>query len=130
MGAYSRLISSKVRSSVTFELVQKRLLAFVSAQVQRGDYTERGLARVIGVSQPQIHNLLKGKRRLQPSLADRIMAKFDIDILDLLEDPEVRLRLVGGSSLHRTLPINMAEEHRPPRKGPGRVALLSGDLAG
>jgi hypothetical protein len=43
----------------------------------------------MGISQPQIHNVLKGTRKLQPQFADRIMDKFGISVLDLLEDGEV-----------------------------------------
>ena len=88
--------SNSELKTITFLLLQNRLIEFVVQRLNNGDFTERGLARVIGVSQPQVHNVLKGKRRLQPSLADRILQKLEIDVLDLLDDRELRSRLVAG----------------------------------
>lgn len=62
-------------------------------RIQNGEYTERGLARLLGISQPQIHHVLKGIRRLQPEFADRIMARFGVTVLDLLEDGELNTEL-------------------------------------
>jgi transcriptional regulator with XRE-family HTH domain len=76
-------------TSVTFEALRARLIVFVNNRIQKGDITERGLARILGISQPQLHNVLKGARRLQPEIADRLMRKFSISILDLLEDAEI-----------------------------------------
>jgi hypothetical protein len=74
---------------VTFEVLQLRLLAVVKLRINNGEYTERGLARILGISQPQIHNVLKGLRRLQPELADRILCKFAITVLDLITIDEL-----------------------------------------
>jgi plasmid maintenance system antidote protein VapI len=62
-------------------------------RIHNGEYTERGLARLLGISQPQIHHVLKGTRRLQPEFADRIMARFGITVLDLLQDIELSSEL-------------------------------------
>lgn len=45
------------------------------------------------MSQPQIHNVLKGERKLTPELADRILVCFGITVLDLLNSSEVDIRL-------------------------------------
>jgi plasmid maintenance system antidote protein VapI len=74
---------------VTFELLGERLLAFVRLRINNGEYTERGLARILGVSQPQMHNVLKGARGLRPALADRFLRKFGITALELLTDAEL-----------------------------------------
>lgn len=105
MEAYSKLKSESERDAITFLLLQNRLLQFLLQRLDNGDFTERGLARVLGVSQPQIHNVLKRKRRLQASLADRILQKFEVDVLDLLDDQELRSRLVAGP-IQRIFSIN------------------------
>ena len=61
------------------------LIALLKTRVNNGHFTERGLARILGISQPQLHNVMKGKRRLQIDLADRILEKFGLDVLDLID---------------------------------------------
>jgi transcriptional regulator with XRE-family HTH domain len=68
-----------------FETLQRRLLARVRGRVQNGELTERGLARMIGISQPHMHHILKGARALSLENADRILRRLDMTILDLLE---------------------------------------------
>ena len=43
-----------------------------------------GLARISGVSQPHIHNVLKGKRIFSQEMSDEILLHLRIDLLDLL----------------------------------------------
>ena len=74
---------------VDFDTVRARLIAFVRARINSGDLTERGLSRMLGLSQSHVHNVLKGARRLQPELADRLMNKFGLTILDLLQKDEL-----------------------------------------
>lgn len=81
---------SKFRSPrFTFEDLQDRLAGFVRRRISNGEFTERGLARIAGISQPQIHNFLKGTRRLSPEFADRLMFRFRIGVLDLFEAGEL-----------------------------------------
>ena len=81
--------------TATFSALQARLLGFLSLRINNGEFTERGLARFLGISQPQFHNVLKGKRKLQTELADRILQKFDMSVLDLFQETELREQLVG-----------------------------------
>jgi hypothetical protein len=71
-----------------FELLQLRLIAHVQDRVQRGELTERGLARRTGISQPQLHNVLKGARVLSPQIGDVLLRHLHITLLDLLRDEE------------------------------------------
>jgi transcriptional regulator with XRE-family HTH domain len=96
---------------ITFEVLQSRLLAFVRLRIQNGEYTERGLARVMGISQPQLHNVLKGARSLHPALADRFLRKFGITPLDLLSNAEVAAAV--GS---RGMPDTPEEAEGTPRR--------------
>jgi transcriptional regulator with XRE-family HTH domain len=72
-----------------FETLQRRLLASVRSRVQNGELTERGLARMTGISQPHIHHILKGARGLSVENADRILRRLDMTVLDLLEGGEL-----------------------------------------
>jgi len=60
----------------------------VKTRINNGEFTERGLARMLGVSQPQIHNVLKGKRKLQNVLADQLLYKLGWDVVDLIENTD------------------------------------------
>ena len=44
---------------------------------------------MLSISQPQLHNVLKGARKLTPALADHLLCKFDMSVLDLLESDEL-----------------------------------------
>lgn len=48
--------------------------------------TERSLARITGISQPHLHNALKGKRLLSVQKPDRILSYLELDLLDLIEE--------------------------------------------
>ncbi len=75
----------------TFESLNRCLIFLINNKILNGEVTERALARAVSVSQPQIHNVLKGTRKLQPYLADRLMNKFRISFGDLIE----RANLMG-----------------------------------
>lgn len=77
-----------------FETLKRRLLAHVRTCVHNGELTERGLARMIGISQPHMHHILKGVRALSLENADRILRRLDLTVLDLLEEPTSPLRVL------------------------------------
>jgi len=79
------LKSSLGEDPVTFAILQAVLIALLKTRINNGHFTERGLARILGISQPQLHNVMKGKRRLQTELADRILDKFGLSVLDLID---------------------------------------------
>ena len=72
-----------------FEVLQLRLIAHVQELVLRGELTERGLARRTGISQPHLHNVLKGVRVLSPPMADILLRHLHITVLDLLHADEL-----------------------------------------
>ena len=72
-----------------FREQQRRLIAHLRALVRSGDATERGLARLTGVSQPHMHNVLKGKRLLSLEMADQVVAQLRLDLLDFIEPGEL-----------------------------------------
>jgi plasmid maintenance system antidote protein VapI len=129
-GAYIKLESCVDRQITSFATLQTRLLQLVNSRIDNGEFTERGLARLIGISQPQIHNVLKGKRKLQTALADRIMKRFEISVLDLFCEAELREQLIARASTHTRdilesvafLQRASADPEACPRKPSGRAA--------
>jgi transcriptional regulator with XRE-family HTH domain len=101
-------VESALKSqTISFEALLARLISFVNLRIKNGEYTERGLARILGVSQPQMHNVLKGARTLHADLADRLLRKLGISILHLFEESELtgelraRLATSGLSGLKK-----------------------------
>ena len=75
---------------MTFLDLQERLLDHLRQRVRSGVATERGLARLAGISQPHFHNVLKGKRILSVEKADEVLRHLQIDVLHLIEPEELR----------------------------------------
>jgi transcriptional regulator with XRE-family HTH domain len=75
---------------MTFHDLQQRLLKELRQRVRSGAATERGLARLSGISQPHLHNVLKGKRELSLRKADVLLHRLQIDLLQLIEPEELR----------------------------------------
>jgi hypothetical protein len=75
---------------MTFHDLQQRLLEELRQRVRSGAATERGLARLCGLSQPHLHNVLKGKRELSLRKADGVLHRLQIDLLHLIEPEELR----------------------------------------
>ena len=75
---------------MTFLDLQQRLLDELRRRVHSGAATERGLARLSGISQPHLHNVLKGKRKLSLRKADVVLHHLQIDLLHLIEPEELR----------------------------------------
>jgi transcriptional regulator with XRE-family HTH domain len=82
---------------LTFQDAQLKLLAYVRSQIRNGELTERGLARRIGISQPHVHNVLKGARNLSPKIFDLALKYLHLSLLDLvpLDELEAFLRSRG-----------------------------------
>lgn len=72
-----------------FQELQARLVAALKARLHNGELTERRLARLAGISQPHMHNVLKGARILSPDAADRVLKCLRLSVLDLITVPEL-----------------------------------------
>lgn len=72
-----------------FEELHKRLILVLLDRIHSGQLTERGISRITGVSQPHIHNVLKGKRDFSTGTADKILRELHMDIMDLLDPREL-----------------------------------------
>ncbi|MEO8596233.1 MAG: XRE family transcriptional regulator [Candidatus Solibacter sp.] len=80
---------------MTFHDLQNRLIEELRQRVRSGAATERGLARDLGLSQPHLHHVLKGKRILSLQKADEVLRRLELDVLHLIQPedlPEVRSR--------------------------------------
>jgi hypothetical protein len=87
--AYFTLESVPQMEKASFEALLGRLIFAVNIRIKNGEYTERGLARILGISQPQMHNVLKGARTLHTNLADRLLWKLGISVLHLFKEDEI-----------------------------------------
>ena len=67
-----------------FQELQIRLVAVLKSRLRNGELSERRMAHLTGISQPHIHNVLKGVRILSPRAADRILRCFQLSVVDLL----------------------------------------------
>jgi hypothetical protein len=80
---------------MNFQELHDCLAEQVASRVRNGELTERGLARRAGLSQPHLHNVLKGKRYFSLQSADLVLRELGISILDLVrsggrKDPKPR----------------------------------------
>ena len=87
-----------------FETLRGRLIARVNGRVRNGEFTERRLAQITGISQPHVHNLLKGVRTLSPEMADRLLRKLKMSVADLLNSAEIA-DLLSREDLSRGGPL-------------------------
>ena len=65
--------------------LQSSLIKILKGYVRNGAMTERGLARLVGISQPHMHNVLKGTRSLSIDLIDRVLSEMRLSVLDLID---------------------------------------------
>lgn len=72
-----------------FQELEQRFLDHIRERIRSGEMTERQLARLAGISQPHVHNVLKGKRLFSTALADTVLRVLRLDLLDLLRPEEV-----------------------------------------
>ena len=77
-----------------FQELERRLIENLNERIRSGELTERGLARLAGISQPHVHNVLKGKRIFSLQMADLILHVLRMDLRDLmsLEEMEEKRR--------------------------------------
>ncbi|HMF78406.1 MAG TPA: hypothetical protein VK604_22295 [Bryobacteraceae bacterium] len=80
-----------------FDDFQKMLVTSLRGRVRNGEFTERGLAKAVGISQPHVHNILKGVRILSPDIGDQILQKLNLSLFDLL-DPDHAARVLNFSA--------------------------------
>jgi hypothetical protein len=77
---------------MNFHDLHLSLITHIRDRIRSGELSERGLARLTGVSQPHIHNVLKGKRTFSTEISDVILFFLKLDVLDLISPEEVAKR--------------------------------------
>jgi hypothetical protein len=75
--------------AMNFQELHHRLIGHLRDRVRSGELSERGLARLTGVSQPHIHNVLKGKRTFSNEISDVVLFFLKLDLLDLIDPDEL-----------------------------------------
>jgi len=91
-----------------FQTLQSRLVTAIRTRVRSGELTERRLARLTGISQPHVHNVLKGVRVLSPEVADQLLRELRLSLLDLLDAAELSAHLAvdtAAGSPYREVPV-------------------------
>ena len=131
-GAYFKLESNPNPHQVLLSAIKSRLIATINTRINNGEFTERGLARLLGVSQPQLHNVLKGARKLQAELADRLMLRFNIGIVDLLDSselPQARIedQICDACPIRTTMPARVIPKVSLMRKPAAREFSVLSD---
>ena len=99
--SFATLFQSEIQRDhdLTFQDAQIRLLAFVEERIHNGELTERAFARMIGISQPHVHHVLKRVRKLSPRISDLILTFFNISITDLTPEAELENNLLKRKRL-------------------------------
>ena len=101
---------------MNLSLAHARLIALLREKVRNGEVTERGFARMVGISQPHIHKVLKGTRTLSIDYFDLILKRINHSVLDLCSETDLSrqfARLISEQDLGVDLPFEQS------RLGPG-----------
>jgi len=64
--------------------MQRQLIEIARERVHAGEFSERRLAHLCGLSQPHMHNVLNGIRLLSNEAAGSLMRALDMEIPDLV----------------------------------------------
>src|SRR3954452_8939084 len=76
-------------SPLSISQLIERLISRLRNRVRSGEISERGIARETGLSQPHVHNLLKGIRAPSPESADLLMRALEGGLLALIGPEDV-----------------------------------------
>lgn len=77
-------------AALTVQDLERRILRYARQSVSAGVITENRLALAMGLSQPHVHHVLKGKRRCSPAIADGLVRALGITAMDLYTLEELR----------------------------------------
>ena len=72
--------------------LQDNLRSHIWARIHRGELTGSGLSRDAGFQQSHMSNFLNARRGLSPEAMERLLDVLEVDILDLADPEELRLR--------------------------------------
>jgi transcriptional regulator with XRE-family HTH domain len=63
-----------------FSELRNALVQDLLTRIRAGEFSERSLARRLGISQPHMHHILANKRQMSWELADHIVLVLKIDL--------------------------------------------------
>jgi hypothetical protein len=72
---------------MNFRISHQRLVAMLRERVMNGEISERRLAQLTGISQPHMHNVLKGHRILSNRAADCVLMRLHLSLSDFADTP-------------------------------------------
>ena len=81
-----------------FEDLRKRLTAALRNRVRNGELSERRLAILTGISQPHVHNVLKGARILSSNASDQVLCSMGMSVLHLLHREDMPANFCSNCS--------------------------------
>lgn len=84
---------------LSFARLLELVLEALRLQRDNGEWTERELARRARISQPLMNNVLSGKRRLTPHVADKLLAAAGLDLGSILGGLETPVNRPGDRLL-------------------------------
>lgn len=95
--------------------IHRLVLEAVRARIREGVVSERRLARIAGYSQPHVHNVLAGKRGLNASTADALLAAASLTLDEVLGRGAAQGPTLGGSIAVPRLEGRLGAGRRFPR---------------
>jgi hypothetical protein len=93
--------------------LQDNLRAHIWARIHRGELTGSGLSRDAGFQQAHMSNFLNARRGLSPEAMDRLLDVLQVDVLDLADAEELRLRALQRpehASSYESVPLVSLED--------------------
>jgi transcriptional regulator with XRE-family HTH domain len=88
-----------------FDGLRRRLIELVRIRLRNGELSERRLARLTGISQPHVHNVLKGERILSLQSTDRILKGLNLTVADLIGQGEGESLPPSSRSQYQEVPV-------------------------
>src|SRR3974390_1345812 len=105
--------------------LQDNLRAHIWARIHRGELTGSGLSRDAVFQQAHMSNFLNARRGLSPEAMDRLLDVLKIDVLDLADAEELRLRALQrperASSFESVPLVSLHDAAFPPGIPPRQV---------
>ena len=105
--------------------LEDNLRAHIWARIHRGELTGTGLSRDAGFQQAHMSNFLNARRGLSPEAMDRLLDVLHVDILDLADPEELRLRALQrperASSFDSVPLVSHRDAATAPRISPRQV---------
>ncbi len=99
------------------------LLKHVRDRISRGELSERSLARLMGYSQPHVHNVLAGVRHMNARFADDLLGGLGLSLEDLKSSS-------GGRGVLSHVPVPLCSgEISPNREYPSEKSVATSILA-